>query len=280
MQIARTLSIVFAGLALIAGPLNAQPTYADAESKRVIEAMVAAHGGIERWRGVESIRFDNVMHNNYHGKNEFAWWVAHEVIDQRTRQVWQHWPMDDAQIGYDGKQVWSRNWKRSNPPAMQVHMFYYFVNLPWLTQDDAVSLSKVSMYQWPGVDHELYEVKMTFGQARDVGKSVNDYFVLYIDPQSYRLVGYQYAMGYRPFLDLVGMPAERKIFGPLWRTIARYQEVDGLLFPAAFHTSPEVDERIVGNHVILNIDVSKPFEYDKAKTPAGADVYAGPLQTQ
>lgn len=280
MQIARTLSIGLAALALMANHSQAKPTYADAESKRVIEAMVNAHGGIERWRAVESIRFDNVMHNNYHGKNEFAWWVAHEVIDQRTRQAYQHWPMDDAQIGYDGEQVWSRNWKRSNPPAMMVHFFYYFVNLPWLTQDDGVELSAVTKFKWPGVDHELYEVTMRFAKGRDVGKSPNDYYVLYIDPQSNRLVGYQYATGYRPFLDLVGLPKERKIFGPLWRTITRYQEVDGLLFPAAFHTSPEVDERIVGNHVILNIDVSKPFDGTSAKVPAGAEIYAGPLRTE
>ncbi len=69
MQIARTLSTVIAGFVLITSSVHAQPTYADAESKRVVEAMVEAHGGIERWRAIESIRFDNVMHNNYHGKN-------------------------------------------------------------------------------------------------------------------------------------------------------------------------------------------------------------------
>jgi hypothetical protein len=86
------------------------------------------------------------------------------------------------------------------------------------------------------------------------------------------LVGYQYAVGYRPLLDVMGQPPEREVFGPLWRLIVRYQEVDGLVFPSAFRTMPEPDERIVGNHVILNIDVTTPFEHDRSRKPATAKV--------
>jgi hypothetical protein len=241
--------------------------------------MVDAHGGIERWRNVPSIRFDNVMHNNYHQKTEFAWWIAHEVIDQKTRRVWQEWPMDQARIGFDGKEVWSANWKRGNPPAHMVHFFYYFVNLPWLTQDEGVVLSEVGRFAWPGMDKELFEVRMTFEDAPAVGKSGKDYYVLYIDPDSYRLVGYQYAAGYKPLLDVMNMPPGREVFGPLWRLITRYDEVEGLLFPSAFRTMPEADERIVGNHVILNIDISMPFEYDKSRAPENSETFTGPLST-
>ncbi len=257
----------------------ASPHYASDESKRVVEAMVEAHGGLERWRAAPSIRFDNVMHNNYHGKNEFAWWIAHEVIDQKTRKVWQEWPMDDARIGYDGEKVWSTNWNRGNPSPSMVHFFYYFVNLPWLTQDNGVILSEPSRFDWPEMDDELYEVRMTFEQAPGIGKSRNGYFVLYIHPESYRLVGYQYANGYKPLVDLMNMPEGQEVFGPLWRAITKYEEVDGLLFPAAFRTMPEADERIVGNHVILNIDIATPFEHAKSEQPEQATVFAGPLMT-
>lgn len=257
----------------------ASPHYANDESKRVVEAMVAAHGGLERWRAAPSIRYDNIMHNNYHGKSEFAWWVAHEVIDQKTRKVWQDWPMDDARIGYDGDDVWSVNWNKGNPSPSMVHFFYYFVNLPWLTQDNGVILAEPARFTWPGLADDLYEVRMTFEQAPGIGKSGNGYFVLYIHPESYRLVGYQYANGYKPLVDLMNMPEGHEVFGPLWRAITKYEEVGGLLFPVAFRTMPEADERIVGNHVILNIDVSTPFEHDKAERPDGAEIIAGPLKT-
>ena len=257
----------------------AGPTYGNTEAKRVVEAMVEAHGGLQKWRDAPSIRYDNIMHNNYAGKNEFAWWVAHEVIDQKTRKVWQDWPMDDARLGYDGKDVWSVNWNKGNPSSSMVHFFYYFVNLPWLTQDDGVILSAPTRFVWPETEDELYEIRMTFAAAPGIGKSGNGYFVLYIDPETYRLVAYQYANGYRPLLDVMGMPPERAVFGPLYRLITRYEEVGGLLFPSSFHTMPEANERIVGDHVILNIDIATPFEHNLASRPAGAVVYDGPLRT-
>jgi len=264
---------------LLSSGAQAEPEYASEESRQVIEAMVEAHGGLKRWQDVPSIRYYNVMHDNYAGKESFAWWIAHEVIDQKTRQVWQHWPMDDADIGYDGTDVWSVNWKRGNPPTNQVYMFYYFINLPWITQDDGVQLGEVGRFEWPGTGKSLYEIKMTFAEAPGVGRSGKDYFVLYIDPDSHRLVGYQYAVGYRPLLDAMGQPQDREVFGPLWRLITRYEEVDGLVFPSAFRTMPGPDERIVGNHVILDFDVSQPFEYDKSEVPEDAKLFEGPMTT-
>jgi hypothetical protein len=255
-------------LAILASPaLLAAPQYASEETRRVIGNMLEAHGGLERWQAAPSISYDAVMHNNFHGKNEFAWWVQHEVINQKTRQVYQDWPLDGAQLGFDGKEVWSQNWNRANPPTMMVHFFYYFVNLPWLTQDEGVILGEPRKFTWPEADKELIEISMNFSQAPTVGKTEKDYFVLYIDPDSWRLFGYQYGIGYRRFLDLVNMPEGQETFGPLWRIITKYSEVDGLVFPAAFRTMPEPDARIVGNHVILNIDVSKPFDSAKSVQP-------------
>lgn len=272
-------SVLLAALA-ISSNATAGPDYATDETKDVIEAMVDAHGGIDRWRAAPSIRFDDIMHNPFHERENFAWWAAHEVIDQKTRQVWQDWPMDDATIGYDGEQVWSTGWNKGNPSASMVHFFYYFVNLVWITQDDGVVLSEVTRFDWPNLGDDLFRVRMSFADAPDIGKSYKDFFVLYIDPQTYRLVGYQYANGYQPLLDVMNMPEGKEVFGPLWRLITRYEEVDGLLFPSAFRTMPGPDERIVGNHLIMNIDVSKPFEYERAAKPVNADVFKGPLQTK
>jgi len=254
------------------------PEYANEETKRVIEMMVDAHGGIDRWRAAPSIRFDDLMHMEGHEKGQFGWWVAHEVIDQETRQVWQDWPMNDARIGFDGTEVWSENWNAGNPSAMMVHFFYYFVNLPWLTQDDGVILSAVEKSTWDGIDGELYKVRMTFDGAPSVGKSGKDFFVLYIDPESYRLVSYQYGSGYEPLTAMMGMP-KGSVFGPMWRVITHYEEVEGLLFPTAFHTMSGPDGRMLGDHIIMNIDVTTPFETEKAARPEGSVVFAGPLRT-
>ncbi len=257
----------------------AAPQYANDETRELIEAMLEAHGGLERWEAAPSIRFDNIMYNTYAQKENFAWWVVHEVIDQKTRQAWQDWPMDDARIGYDGEKVWSTNWSKGNPPPHMVHFFYYFLNLPWLTQDDGVLLSEATRFAWPGFDEELIRIEMRYEEAAAIGKSNKDFYILYLDPNSKRLVGYQYANGYQPLLEVMNMPEGKDVFGPLWRLITRFEEVDGLLFPTAWRTMPGPDERIVGNHVILNVDVSTPFEYENVEQPADAIVFDGPLMT-
>lgn len=258
-------------LVAFSAAVEAQPQYADDTSKQVIEAMVEAHGGLAKWRAAPAISFDAIMHNNYHGKNELAWWVARETIDQKTRQVHQDWYLDDAEIAFDGEQVWSRNWHKANPPTAMLYFFYYFVNLPWLTQEDGVVLSEVKAFAWPGHGGKTYhEVKMTFTSQPTMGKSAVDYFVLYIDPVSHLLVGYQYAVGNRALLEALGQPPERELFGPLWRLITKHQTVNGLVFPAAFRTMPEADERIVGNHLITHIDVSTPMDHRKLNKPEGA----------
>jgi len=280
-MIYRQLTALFAACVLLCTANAATgPNYATDETQEVIEAMVNAHGGIERWRAAPSIRFDDIMYMPFHDREQFAWWAAHEVIDQKTRQVWQNWPMDDAMIGYDGKQVWSTNWNKGNPSASMVHFFYYFVNLIWITQDDDVILSEVTRFDWPNLGDDLYRVEMRFADAPGIGKSYKDFYVLFIDPETYRLVAYQYANGYQPLLDVMNMPEGKEVFGPMWRLITRYEEVDGLLFPSAFRTMPGPDEKIVGNHLIMNIDISQPFEYERAATPEGAVIYDRELRSK
>jgi hypothetical protein len=249
----------------------AAPEYANEKSKAVIEAMVNAHGGIKKWRTIPAISFDSVMHNNYHNKNEMAWWVARESIDQKTKHVHQNWYLSDAEIAYDGENVWSQNWKKANPPTAMLYFFYYFINLPFITQDDGVVLSEVEEFAWPGHGGKVYlQVKMTFKNKPVIGKSALDYFVLYIDPSTNLLAGYQYAIGNRALLKSLGQPPERELFGPLWRLIVKNQTVDGLVFPAAFRTMPEADERIVGNHLILNLDIQTPFDQSLLAAPKNA----------
>jgi hypothetical protein len=273
LNISKRITALLILLIGIQGHVYAAPEYANEETKEVIEAMVNAHGGIDKWRSIPAISFDSIMHNNYHGKNELAWWVARETIDQKTKQVHQDWYLNDAEIAFDGEKVWSKNWKKANPPTAMVYFFYYFINLPFITQDDGVILSEVNEFEWPGHGGKTYhEVKMTFVEKPVIGKSALDYFVLYIDPATNLLAGYQYAVGNRALLDSLGQPPERELFGPLWRVITKNQSVDGLVFPAAFRTMPEADERIVGNHLVLHLDVSTPLDQALLQMPEGAIV--------
>ena len=52
---------------------------------------------------------------------------------------------------------------------------------------------------------------MTFTEKPAVGKTAQDSYKLYIDPDTYLLQGYEYIIGFGPMLDLMDVPDEAPI---------------------------------------------------------------------
>lgn len=253
--------------------LQAQPKYDTPQTKEVVEKMVAAHGGLDTWRNAPTISYDNIFFNPFamEGQDAYPWWVSHEVFDQKTRRLYQDWPLDDGQLVYDGKEVWSVNWGNDNTPQFMTLFFYYFVNLPWLTQDANVRLSAPETGRLPGLDKDFITVRMTFTEKPAVGKTAQDSYKLYIDPDTYLLQGYEYSIGFGPMLDLMGVP-EGEIFGPMLRVHDKFTTVDGLVFPTRFHTMPPDGSTTYGFHTVINHSITEPFDEARMNKPADAVV--------
>ena len=276
MQVFTRLSSCFALLALTSA-LMAQdmmhPDYASMKTKEVIDKMIEAHGGMKIWQGAKSVSFDNIFFNPSAEQMEWPspWWVSHEVIDPRTRQAYHDWPLDGAQLSYDGKQVWTVNWAQTNPPKMQALFFYYFIGLPWLTQDPNVKLSKTGKGMLPGFEKEFITVTMTFKEKPAVGKTDKDSFKFYIDPDTHLLQGYEYVMGFGAMLDAMGMP-DGQLMGPMLRIHDKFTKVNGLTLPAEMHTMAPDGSMTYGHHIINNYSLSKPFDQKRMKKPYNAVV--------
>ena len=211
------------------------PKYATAESRRIIERMIEAHGGYATWKNAPTIAYDNTFFNPFAQSDENPWWFTRETIDQKTRRVFQDWEIDKSVLVFDGQETWTTNWRGGNPPRFMVHFFYYFVNLPWLTQDDNVLLGDVGHASLPGFDESFYTITMSFSEDPAEGKVAADTYKLYIHPETYRLQGYEYSIGYGAMLDLFGLP-DGELFGPMLRVHDSFTEVDGLIFPARMFT--------------------------------------------
>ena len=240
---------------LICSSLMAQhngPDYKTDETREVILKMIEAHGGIAKWKQAKTISFDNIMFNNLPNAGSNPWWVDRNVIDQKTRRVYQDWPIHESEMAYDGKETWAINWKVGNPPKFQVHFFYYFLNLPWLTQDDNIRLGEVNKTSVEGYPNELLTISMEFNKKPTVGKTINDSYKLYIDSKTYLLAGYEYSIGYGHMLDLMGLPKDKNVMGPMFRIHDSFTEVDGLIFPNRFHTMNTTMTSTYGYHIILN----------------------------
>jgi len=247
-----------------------QEKYASKETQAVIEKMITAHGGYERWKSLKTLSFSNSMYSESLGFVRF--WVADQTIDMQTRRSYQYWPLFGSQITYDGSEVWSTNWRVGNPPNHQHSVYYYYVNLPWLTQDNNVRLGDVTKLKHPAFKNEVYKINMSFIESPTIGKSEKDTFTLYIDTQTHILSGYEYTVSYGPLLDVLKVPKNQKFFGPMLRINTYTGDIEGLKFPMLMTTkSPDLKQQY-GDHAIYNYSINGGFDEEKMVKPENAVV--------
>ncbi len=247
------------------------PEYLSPDTRPIVVRMVEAHGGLARWRQAPTIRYDNVFFNPAEA-DAMPWWVARETIDQRTRRAYHDWTLDGAQLAYDGQRVWTVGWRQGNHPAFMALFFYYFLNLPWITQDANVVLGPPGRARLPNLDQEFDTVRVTFRPPHLAGRTGQDRFLLYIDPATHMLRAYEYVIGYGAMLDLMRVPPEALASGPVLRWIDDYTSVEGLQFPARMHTTNVAGTRTYGYHALINYSLSDPFDETRMRMPQGAVV--------
>ena len=261
--------ILFLALALATLVTSfAQPQYASPETKAVIEKMIDAHGGYEAWKNLKTLSFTSAMHSESLGFLRF--WIKSQTVDMQTRRSYQDWPLVGSKLSFDGTKVFTTDWRVGNPPNHQHSVFYYYVNLPWLTQDPNVVLGDLEKVQHKGFKNEVYKIKMTFSEAPTLGKSQKDSYTLYIDSQTYILSGYEYTVGYGALLDILKVPQDKAVFGPVLRINTYTGDVNGLKFPMLFTTNSLDLSKQYGDHAIYSIELNEPFDESRMKMPSNA----------
>lgn len=240
------------------------PKYATEDTKVVIEKMIAEHGGLDGWKSKPSISYRHT-YLGPHDPNDP--WTSDEIIEQGRRRVYQNWPLDNAEIIYDGKGYYGVNWKRGNPPKFTAHLAMYFANIPWLTQDEGVQLGKVRRRKILDEPKEYIAVKMTFESS--ASESPKDYYDLLIDPETYVLQAFEYIMTYGALLDLMELPEDVDFMGPFYKKIESYETVDGLKVPTKMVTLG-TDGEDYGFHTYENWSFNKSFEDELMNLPDNA----------
>lgn len=266
----KTLHLAIFLLLGIIGTGFSQNKYASNETKEVIEKMIKAHGGYEKWSNLETLSFTTAMHSKSLGFVRF--WVKDITVDMKTRRSYQDWPLFGSQLSFDGKETWTTNWRIQNPPNHQHSVFYYYVNLPWLTQDKFVELGKVEKLKHEAFKNEVYKIKMTFTESPTLGKSKNDSYTLYIDSKNYLLNGYEYTVGYRPLLDQLKIPKDQKVFGPVLRINNYTGDINGLKFPMLMTTNSQDLKQQYGDHAIYDFKINEKFDEKRMIKPKNAVV--------
>jgi len=245
--------------ALIAGAAGSAPGQGSDEARRIARQMTDAHGGLERWASAPSVAFSDSW--TQPGAREAM--VSNVIVEQGSRRAHLAYPNLPARIAWDGERCWSLEWQ-GGPPRFFALLNYYFLNLPWVVHDPGVILQAPERKQLWDDPTSYIAMRMTF--APGVGDTPDDYYVLYIHPETHRLRGCAYVVTY-PGLVPKGEAHTREhvLLFDDWATVS------GLVVPTAF-TIYELNQTVYARCRIFNWSFSRPFDETLLEMPAGARV--------
>ena len=240
------------------------PEYASPATRRAVLAMVEAHGDLERWRAAPTVSFTR---RTVFGINPDAPWLLQETVEQGSRRLYQRWPLDDVQLASDGETVWTVGWEQPFPPRFVAQIGFYFLNLPWITQDDGVILGEVGRGTPPDSEAVHLTVPMSF--AEGIGDTPLDRYVLFIDVETSRLAAIEYHVSYGAMLDAAFLPPATKTMGPFFHVNEEFASVDGFVVPVTYSVYSGSGSRSMTGEV-SDWSFSRRFDPSKLEPPANA----------
>ncbi|MEO9872047.1 hypothetical protein [Ekhidna sp.] len=196
----------------------------NAAGKKIWES-IETHGGLEKWfsNGPIAFRFNyqpldgTKQRDSYQLVDNWSVRAAHEVSSNRN---WKY--------GWDGENAWSL------PDSVDVGVNprfwsttpYYFIGLPFVLADEGVVLEEFGQKEYKGVTYDL--VKATYEAG--TGDASDDFYVIYLDPETRQMAGLRYIVSYPGFFPAGGHSPEKF----MW--IQDYQEVEGIQMSTGYNT--------------------------------------------
>ncbi len=224
----------------------------------LVARMTAAHGGLEKWRSAPSVSFEAALLPP--GADSP---LVHRVtVEQGPRRAYLDFPEMNARISWDGEKAWSENWQGPFPPRFFALLSYYFMNLPWLAADPGVNLSEAGPARLWDDPTEYMTVKLTFEPG--MGDTPDDDYILYVDPNSYRLRAAEltvtYADALPPDVDVI-------------TEIIVYEEfttLDGLTVPTKCSVYGKDRSLYASFPEVRDWSFSRPFDESRMVMPPNA----------
>ncbi len=253
--------LVFLSIALLtaSGCSAPSPEVEQPEPGRVIvRQMIEAHGGLEKWHSAPTVSFEASLLPPGASSP-----LVHRVaVEQGSRRAYLDFPEMGARISWDGEKAWSENWQGPFPPRFFALLSYYFMNLPWLAADPGVNLSEPGIGTLWDDPTEYITVKMTFGPG--VGDTPEDYYILHIDPDSYRLRAAELTVTYAAVL-----PPDIDVM----TEVIVYEEfatVDGLAVPTKASIYGKDRSPLASFPEVRDWSFNKPFDESRMVMPSDA----------
>ena len=228
----------------------AQPVYDNDDTRRIVEAMAAAHGGAERFFEAPSFKFSIAMYLYTLGINEdrssYDNWRYYTVtIDPDTSRAYVEIPhenLDGPEAAVTRDQYWRADYQFDpafqEGPHILAWFHYSMIALPFLTQIDGAELSRIEDSSLPNSEKTYPTVRMRFSPGS--GKSMEGFMDLIIDPDTHLLAGWGQGT---PIALLPGdiLPPEVPALpggARFLRVVDKYQTIDGITIPIGYYFKP------------------------------------------
>ena len=166
-------------------------------------------------------------------------------------------------MAWDGEKAWSQNWPLPSPPRFIALLNYYFLNLPWMALDPGVELSDAGTAKLFDDPTEYKTVKMTFGEG--VGDTPDDYYILYIHPETHRLHATEFVVTYESLLP-EGVPSSP----PTVLIYDKFAEVEGLVVPVHYAVYMKANQALFLTCSVEDFSFRQPFDTSRMEMPDGA----------
>ncbi|MCI0450995.1 MAG: hypothetical protein L0Z51_01240 [Candidatus Latescibacteria bacterium] len=224
---------------------------------RIVQDMIAAHGGMEAWKNAPTVSFTDQW-------GESAPRMAF-VVEQSSRRAYFDIPGTATAGAWDGGKAWSVDWPTPTPVRFIALLNYYFVNLPWLTQDPGVILSEPGTGRLRDDSVEYVTVMMTFEPG--TGDTPDDYYRLYIHPETKMLRACDYIVTYQALMGegQTSTPEHCLVYDQM-------TPAEGVMVPSHFIIYE--GEQVYAECSIGGYSLAKAFDESRMTMPEGAVVDA------
>lgn len=186
---------------------------------------IDAHGGLGKWfsNGPLSFHFDYQPLGDGMRRN------TRQVVDQwSVRAVHKVADNPDYTYGWDGEDAWvfPDTADIGVNPRFWATTPFYFVGLPFVLADEGVILEELDPQEYNGVTYDLIKASYESG----VGDAPDDYYVIYIHPETKLMGGLRYIVSYPGFFPNGGHLPEK------FMEITGLQAADGITIPSGYNT--------------------------------------------
>lgn len=216
----------------------------------LVWAAIKAHGGLDTWLSKSTLAFEFDYQPLAQPERRMHTYNQVDHFSARARQTELVGGAGaEATLGWDGQRAWITPAADAFPTSARFWALtpYYFVGMPFVAADPGTRYERLPDATLDGTSYHV--VKLTYGEG--VGDAPDDYYILYLHPETHLLAALRYVVSYPGFFPEGGHTPEK---------LMRYSAptvVAGLRFATRLDTSTWDLERGTPGEVVTTIHVSR-----------------------